>query len=29
MAITFGITTEAIRRGPLGAVSPITGLSPH
>jgi len=28
MAITFGVTTEAIRRGPLGAVSPITGLSP-
>ena len=28
MAITFGITTEAIRRGPLGAVSPITALSP-
>ena len=27
-AITFGVTTEAIRRGPLGAVSPITGLSP-
>jgi drug/metabolite transporter (DMT)-like permease len=28
MAVTFGITTEAIRRGPLGAVSPITALSP-
>ncbi len=28
MALTFGVTTEAIRRGPLGAVSPITGLSP-
>ena len=28
MAVTFGVTTEAIRRGPLGAVSPITGLSP-
>ena len=28
MAITFGVTTEAIRRGPLGAVSPITALSP-
>lgn len=28
MAVTFGTTTEAIRRGPLGAVSPITGLSP-
>lgn len=28
MAITFGVTTEAIRRGPLGAVSPITGFSP-
>jgi drug/metabolite transporter (DMT)-like permease len=28
MAVTFGITTEAIRRGPLGAVSPVTALSP-
>ncbi len=28
MALTFGVTTEAIRRGPLGTVSPITGLSP-
>ena len=28
MAITFGIATEAIRRGPVGRVSPITGLSP-
>lgn len=28
MALTFGVTAEAIRRGPLGAVSPITGLSP-
>ena len=28
MAITFGVTTEAIRRGPLGAVSPLTALSP-
>src|SRR5260370_23492972 len=28
MAITFGVTTEAVRRGPLGAVSPITALSP-
>jgi drug/metabolite transporter (DMT)-like permease len=28
MALTFGITTEAIRRGPLGAVSPITAVSP-
>ncbi len=28
MAVTFGITTEAIRRGPVGLVSPITGLSP-
>ncbi len=28
MAITFGVTTEAIRRGPLGAVSPVTALSP-
>lgn len=28
MAVTFGVTTEAIRRGPVGRVSPITGLSP-
>lgn len=28
MALTFGVTTEAIRRGPLGSVSPITALSP-
>jgi drug/metabolite transporter (DMT)-like permease len=28
MALTFGVTTEAIRRGPLRAVSPITALSP-
>lgn len=28
MAVTFGVTTEAIRHGPLGAVSPITALSP-
>jgi len=28
MAVTFGVTTEAIRRGPLGAISPITALSP-
>ena len=28
MAVIFGITTEAIRRGPLGAVSPLTALSP-
>jgi len=28
MALTFGVTTEAIRRGPLGAVSSITALSP-
>lgn len=28
MAITFGVTTEAIRRGPLGAVSPLTAFSP-
>ena len=28
MALTFGVSTEAIRRGPLGAVSPITALSP-
>ncbi len=28
MAVTFGVTTEAIRRGPLAAVSPITAMSP-
>jgi O-acetylserine/cysteine efflux transporter len=28
IAVTFGLTTEAIRRGPIGRVSPITGLSP-
>ncbi len=28
MAVTFGVTTEAIRRGPLSLVSPITALSP-
>ena len=28
MAVTFGVTTVAIRRGPLGAVSPLTALSP-
>lgn len=28
MAVTFGVTTEAIRRGQLGTVSPITALSP-
>ena len=28
MALTFGVTTEAIRRGPLGSVSPLTALSP-
>lgn len=28
MAVTFWVTAEAIRRGPLGAVSPITALSP-
>jgi drug/metabolite transporter (DMT)-like permease len=28
MAVTFGVTTEAIRRGPVGKVSPITGVSP-
>ncbi|MGH9299746.1 MAG: hypothetical protein ACRDZT_07490, partial [Acidimicrobiales bacterium] len=24
MAITFGVTTEAVRRGPIGSVSPVT-----
>jgi uncharacterized membrane protein len=28
MAATFGLTTEAVRRGPVGRVSPVTGLSP-
>lgn len=28
MALTFWVTTEAIRLGPVGRVSPITGLSP-
>lgn len=28
MAVTFGVTTEAIRRGPLSAMSPLTALSP-
>jgi drug/metabolite transporter (DMT)-like permease len=28
MAVTFGVTTEAVRRGRLGTVSPITALSP-
>jgi drug/metabolite transporter (DMT)-like permease len=28
MAVTFGVTTEALRRGPVGKVSPITGVSP-
>jgi len=28
MAVTFGITTEALRRGPVGRVAPITGPSP-
>lgn len=28
MAVAFGVTTVAIRRGPLGAVSPLTALSP-
>lgn len=28
MAVTFWVTTEAIRRGPLGIVSPVTALSP-
>jgi len=27
-ALTFWVTTEAIRRGPIGRVSPITGLAP-
>jgi drug/metabolite transporter (DMT)-like permease len=28
MALTFGVTTEATRRGPIGVVSPITALGP-
>ena len=28
MALTFWVTTEALRRGPVSRVSPITGLSP-
>ncbi|MGH7425976.1 MAG: EamA family transporter [Candidatus Methylomirabilales bacterium] len=28
MAATFWVTTEALRRGPLGRVSPLTSLSP-
>jgi drug/metabolite transporter (DMT)-like permease len=28
MAITFWVTTEAIRRGSLGVVSPVTALTP-
>ena len=28
MALTFWVTTEAIRRGPLGAVAPLTATSP-
>ncbi|HEX9123925.1 MAG TPA: EamA family transporter [Actinomycetota bacterium] len=28
MAVAFGVTTEALRRGPLGRVSPITGVAP-
>lgn len=28
MAVAFGVTTEALRRGPVGKVSPITGVSP-
>jgi O-acetylserine/cysteine efflux transporter len=28
MAVAFGVTTEALRRGPIGKVSPITGVSP-
>lgn len=27
-ALTFWVTTEAVRRGPIGRVSPITGLAP-
>lgn len=28
MALTFWVTTEATRRGPLGAVAPLTAMSP-
>src|SRR5919197_24710 len=28
MALTFGITTEATRRGPVGIVAPLTAVSP-
>src|SRR5713226_1609324 len=28
MAITFWVTTEATRRGPVGIVSPLTAMSP-
>jgi drug/metabolite transporter (DMT)-like permease len=28
MAVAFGVTTEALRRGPVGKVSPITGVAP-
>lgn len=28
MAVAFGVTTEALRRGPVGKVSPITGMAP-
>lgn len=27
-AVAFGVTTEALRRGPVGKVSPITGMAP-
>jgi drug/metabolite transporter (DMT)-like permease len=28
MALTFGVTTEAMRRGPVGVVAPLTATSP-
>src|SRR2546428_12213211 len=28
MALTFGVTTEATRRGPVGVVAPLTATSP-
>ena len=28
MALTFGVTTEATRRGPVGIVAPLTAMSP-
>jgi drug/metabolite transporter (DMT)-like permease len=28
MALTFGVTTEATRRGPVGVVAPLTAMSP-